>query len=324
VSSTPAAALQPDCSIVVPVYRNEDNIDELLARLALLHQRVPGGIEAVLVVDGSPDRSYQRLVDGLHALPCRSRLLLLSRNFGSFAAIRAGLAEVATPHMAVMAADLQEPAEWYERCFACLRAGAADLVLGSRSTRDDPWASRLASTLFWGLYRRFVQPALPPGGTDMFACTAAFRDQLLRFNEINTSLVGQLLWLGFRRETIPYHREQRRHGRSAWTLRRKFRYLADSLYAFSDLPIRAFLALGVTGLAASVLLATVVVVARVSGAIAVPGYAATVLTVLFFSALNLFGLGIIGSYVWRAYENTKGRPLAVVMDQRDFPGGGDR
>jgi polyisoprenyl-phosphate glycosyltransferase len=308
-----------ECSIVVPVYRNEDNVPALLARLADLHATVPGGIEAVLVVDGSPDQSYARLAEGLAAAPFRAHLLLLSRNFGSFAAIRAGLAAVRTPYMAVMAADLQEPAIWYRQALARLAGEGCDIVIGSRESRADPWPSRLASLLFWRLYRGLVQPQTPPGGVDIFACNATFRDQLLRFDEVNTSLVGQLLWLGFRREDLPYRREARQVGESAWTFGRKLRYLADSVYAFSDLPIRLFVGIGGAGILFSLLLAAVVIGARLAGAISVPGYAATILIVVFFSALNLFGLGILGAYVWRAYENTKGRPLAVLMHEREFP-----
>src|ERR1700682_2504329 len=107
MSRLPAAS-QPASSVVVPVYRNEENVPELLERFAELHRRVPGGIEAVCVVDGSPDRSYELLAAALPSAPYPSRLLLLSRNFGSFAAIREGLKAACGRHFAVMSADLQE------------------------------------------------------------------------------------------------------------------------------------------------------------------------------------------------------------------------
>ena len=135
----------------------------------------------------------------------------------------------------------------------------------------------------------------------------------MQFSESYSSLIGQILWLGFRRKLIAYTRVARKHGRSAWTLRRKLAYLLDSVYSFSDLPVRVFLAFGAIGLFTSAALAIAVVAAKLNGAIPVPGYAATVLTIVFFASLNLLGLGIVGSYVWRAYENTKSRPLAVVM-----------
>jgi glycosyltransferase involved in cell wall biosynthesis len=309
----------PECAVIVPVYRNAENVPELIERLALLNARVPGGIEAVLVVDGCPDNSHALLAEALPRSGLTARLLRLSRNFGSFAAIREGLRVADAPYRAVMAADLQEPAELIEAMFARLRRNDVDIVLGTRSARADALFDRWASNAFWGLYRRFVRADVPPGGVDVFACNQAFCDSLLRLNEARTTLVGQVLWLGFRRDTVAYARQPRRLGRSAWTFRRKLDYLLDSVYSFSDLPIRIFTALGVLGLLGSALFGAVVLLAHATGAIAVPGYAATVVTILFFAGLNLLGLGIIGAYVWRTYENSKGRPLAVVMDEQRYP-----
>jgi glycosyltransferase involved in cell wall biosynthesis len=303
----------PECSVIVPLYRNEANVPRLLERLEALDRSVPGGIEAVCVVDGSPDLTHALLVERLPRAPYRSRLLLLSRNFGSFAAIREGLRCAGGRWFAVMAADLQEPQELVEAFFRALRADEADVVLGTRAARADGLAERTAANAFWGLYRRLINPEVPPGGVDVFGCNAAFRERLLGFQESNSSLIGQLLWLGFRRKTVPYAREARDEGVSAWTFRRKAKYLLDNVFAFSDLPIKVFTALGILGLLASVVLGAVVVAARLSGAIEVPGYTPTILAISFFASLNLLALGIMGSYVWRAYENTKARPLAVVM-----------
>ncbi len=318
MSSMPATASSPDCSVIVPVYRNEENIPQLLDRFAQLNASIAGGIEVVCVVDGSPDRSWELLERGLANANYRSHLLLLSRNFGSFAAIREGLKAANARYFAVMAADLQEPAELIIESFAALRRDECDVALGTRVARADPLMTRLASGLFWGLYRNLIQRELPPGGVDVFACNSAFRDQLLTFQEAHTSLVGQLLWLGFRRKLIPYARQPREHGKSAWRLGAKVKYLLDSIYSFSDLPIKIFVALGTMGVLTSVIMGLVVLVSRITGAIDVPGYTATVIAIMFFSGLNMLGLGIIGSYVWRAYENTKSRPLAVVMRERRF------
>jgi len=318
MSSPPALPSPRDCSVVVPVYRNEGGIPDLLSRLTELDRQVEGGIEAVCVVDGSPDDSEAVLAESLPTMRFPSRLVLLSRNFGAFAAIREGLRVAGGRWFAVMSADLQEEASVVVAFLAALRNDEADVVLGLREARDDPWAGRLASAVFWRMYRALIRPDVPPGGIDVFACNRLFRDQLVQFSESYSSLVGQILWLGFRRKLIPYQRVARRHGRSAWTLRRKLAYLLDSVYSFSDLPVRLFTTLGVIGLFTSVVLATAVVVAKLNGSIPVPGYTATVLTIVFFASLNLLGLGIVGSYVWRAYENTKSRPLAVVMRDRAF------
>jgi len=140
----------------------------------------------------------------------------------------------------------------------------------------------------------------------------------VRLDETNTSLVALLFWLGFRRKSIPYVRRARPYGRSAWTIGRKLKYLADSVYAFSDLPVRLLFYAGATGLLLSVAMGITVLFARLTGAIELPGYAATVLTVLFFGGLNAFGLGVVGAYAWRAFENTKRRPGYVVLSSQDI------
>jgi glycosyltransferase involved in cell wall biosynthesis len=305
-------------SLVIPVYKNEGSIPELLVALRELDAKLDGQLEVVFVVDGSPDRSMELLETGLPDCGFRAQLVLLSRNFGSFAAIRTGLAEARGDLFAVMAADLQEPPELVLEFFTVLESQPVDLVIGTRAGRDDPLLSRWASRAFWALYRRLVQRDMPPGGVDVFGCGAAVRDRILDMREANSSLVGLLLWLGFRRQLIPYTRRARPHGRSAWTLGKKLQYLSDSVFAFSDLPIRVLIGAGGLGLLVSVSVAAIVLVARLAGAIQVPGYAAIVLTVTFFAALNTLGLGIIGAYVWRAFENTKRRPEAIVMRRAHF------
>jgi glycosyltransferase involved in cell wall biosynthesis len=310
-------------SVVVPVYKNSENVPALLAALQGLGATLGSALEVVFVVDGSPDDSYLQLASGLPATGLRAQLLLLSRNFGSFAAIRAGLQAARGERFAVLAADLQEPPELIAEFDRKLAAGGCDVVIGKREGRGDPLSSRLAANLFWALYRRFVIAEIPPGGVDVFGCTRAVRDQLLALTEQNSSLLGLLFWVGYRREAVGYQRRERVAGVSAWTFAKKLAYLMDSVFSFTDLPIKLLLRIGALGLALSVGLSAVVLTARLSGAIAVPGYAATVLTVTFFGALNCFGLGVLGGYVWRTFENTKQRPGFIVASARQFePGAG--
>jgi polyisoprenyl-phosphate glycosyltransferase len=307
-------------SLVVPVYRNEGSIPALVACVAGLDVALSGQLEAVFVVDGSPDRCYELLDAALPRATFRARLLLLSRNFGSFPAIRIGLGAATGRHFAVMAADLQEPPSLILDFFRTLESEAVDVTVGVRAARDDPFLSRIAAGLFWRVYRKLVQKEMPEGGVDIFGCNRAFRDHLLKLDEAHSSLVGLIFWLGFRRKELSYQRLPRQHGKSAWTFRRKLTYLMDSLFSFSDLPIRVLIAAGLIGLVASVGLSLIVAVAKVSGLIPVPGYAATAILISFFGGLNVLALGIVGSYTWRAYENTKHRPLAVALVEKAYPG----
>ena len=313
-------------SIIIPVYRNAESIPDLIAALSTVtHQAARDfdyATEVVFVVDGSPDHSYALLAQKLPEACFDAQLLLHSRNFGSFAAIRTGLQAARGEYFGVIAADLQEPPELVLRFLEKLRAGECDVVVGCRENREDPLFARSASNLFWKLYKKFIIHEIPEKGVDVFGCNQVFRDQLLQLGEANSSLVGLIYWLGFKRGEVLYERRVRQHGKSAWTFKKKINYLLDSVFSFTDLPIRLLSLFGLIGVFASLLLSMAVVLAKIFGHIVVPGYAATVLTVIFFGGLNSLGLGIVGAYAWRAYENTKHRPLAVVMQAEAFNGSG--
>src|SRR5262249_10806145 len=277
-------------------------------------------MEFVFVVDMSPDASHALLERALPHAPFRSQLILHARNFGSFAAIRTGLQAAHGEYFAIIAADLQEPPEILIAFLEALATTAHDIAIGVREGRNDPAASRLSANLFWGMYRRLVIQDIPPGGVDVFACNRKVRDELLKLDEAHSSLLGLVFWLGFRRTEVRYVRRARIFGRSAWTLRKRIKYLLDSVYAFTDLPIRILTIIGILGTGFATLFAIVVVAFRLTGAVEVPGYAATMVVIMFFGALNTLGLGLIGAYTWRGYENTKRRPLAIVQSARIFDG----
>ncbi len=307
-------------SLVVPVYRNASTIHALCDRVQHLYDSLDHALDAVFVVDGSPDQSADLLRAELAQRTFPSQLVILSRNFGSFAAIRMGLRVAKGHYFAVMAADLQEPAELIVQFFRALSDEPVDITLSVRTARSDPRASKFLSRLFWAVYRRLIQPDVPPGGIDVFGCNAAVRDQLLAFNESNSSLVGLLVWLGFRKKVIPYERMPRHSDKSSWTLRRKLRYMLDSTYSFTDLPITFLTITGGLGSVLASIVGIIVFLAWLSGAVEVSGYAPVILTLLLSTSLILLALGVIGGYVWRAYENTKNRPLFIPLSIEQFHG----
>ena len=304
-------------SLVIPVYKNEANLDRLIAELVRLQSSLPD-LEVVFAIDGSPDRCAELLAARLPATGLRSQLLILSRNFGSFSAICAGLEHGLGDRFAVIAADLQEPPALIAEFDEILRSGRADITFGVRSSRTDPWLTEITSTLFWSLYRRFVIPEMPAGGVDVFGCTRQVRDRLLSLRESHTNLIALLLWLGYRQVFVPYQRLERLEGTSSWTFARKLRYSVDSIFNFTDLPIRFLLGAGVLGTSASLLVAAVVLISRLLGLIEVPGYTPIILTITFFGGLMTLGLGIIGQYLWLALRNSRQRPNYIVRTVATF------
>jgi glycosyltransferase involved in cell wall biosynthesis len=306
----------PRYSIVVPVYKNEESLPYLIAEI--LDLSLGDALEIVFVIDGSPDNSYRVLRDALLVRNVRSQLVQLSRNFGSFSAIRAGMSIARGEYVAVMAADLQEPPGVVRTFFEELDAGTCDIVLGRRVSRDDPSGSRMASHLYWRAYRLLVLPEIPEGGIDIFACTRKVCQVIVSMEETNTSLVGLLFWIGFSRKLVPYHRRPRQHGRSAWTFGRKWRYMTDSVFAFSDLPIRIMTAVGMLGVVTSLVVSLAVFAAWLTGRIEIRGYTPLILAIFFIGMLLLTSVGVVGAYVFRTYENSKGRPPFIIASHENF------
>jgi polyisoprenyl-phosphate glycosyltransferase len=314
-------------SLVIPVYKNETSLTALIEELIRLNDVLDQKLEVVFSVDGSPDRCYEILSNSLHQFPFRCQLIGLSRNFGAFSAIAAGLEHATGKYFAAIAADLQEPPSLVVAFFRALAAGDADIVFGTREARADPLVSRVLSQTFWWIYRGIVNKDMPHGGIDVFGCNLLVRNRLLQFHESNTNLIALLLWLGYRRAFIPYARAARKEGKSAWTLRKKLRYCLDSIFNFTDLPVRLLLYMGTLGISTAILLAFVVAIARTLGNIRVPGYSALMIAVLLFGGVMSFGLGILGQYQWLTLNNARRRPNYIVAghelwegDRNDSPG----
>jgi len=305
-------------SLVIPIYQNEASLPRLLREVGAVASDIPGGLEVVFVVDGSPDGSMTFLREQLPSWGVPAQLIELSRNFGSFAAIAAGLRQGRGEYFAVISADLQEPPELAATFHRLMASGDTDVAFGYRTGRADPWSSRALSALFWGLYRRFVMPDMPSGGVDVFGCTRVVRDRLLELKEINTNLIALLLWLGFRRVFVPYERRPREEGRSAWTLGKKWRYALDSIFNFTDLPIRVLLGLGAAATIASGVAGLTVFVFWQTGHISVLGYTPLMLAIISFGGLTALGLGIVGQYLWLSLQNTRNRPSFIVRSADEF------
>ena len=298
-------------SIVVPVYHNQDTLPELHARLAATCDgttQIP--FEIIYVNDGSADTSA-KVLSSIAGMDERARVVTLSRNFGSQAAIMAGLAHATGSHVAMIAADLQEPPEIIADLWRACQNGA-EIALATRSTRGDPWPSRLFADAFYRLLRRFAIPAMPPGGFDCFVATRRVGDLLLAQARPNLYLPGELLWLGFDRAIIPYDRLARPAGHSMWTFWKKVRFLLDSFVAFSYAPIRLTSTIGLVVAVAGFLYAAVILGLRLTTGFPIEGWASLAVIVLVLGGVQLVVIGTLGEYLWRALDLARARPLYIV------------
>lgn len=300
-------------SVVVPVYQNAGSLADLLARLGAVAAALPGErFEFVFVDDGSKDDSYA-VLRRLAEEDARVRLVKLSRNFGSGAAILAGLTEARGECMVALAADLQDPPELIPQLLDMWRQGRK-VVLAARRSRADPLATRLLADLFYRLFRRFALPNMPRHGFDFFLLDRTVRDLIAGIQENNSYLMGLILWMGFDPGVIHYDREARpaRYGPSMWGLGRRVKHFIDSFTAFSYFPLRAASVLGVVVAVLGVLYAALVVVLRVVHGFPVEGWASIMVAVLLLSGVQMLMIGVLGEYLWRNLEETRRRPRFIV------------
>jgi hypothetical protein len=172
-----------------------------------------------------------------------------------------------------------------------------------------------------------VSSDMPAGGVDVFGCTSTVRDELVALPESNTNLVALLFWVGFRRAFVPYERQARQEGQSGWTMGRKIRHALDSIFNFTDLPVRALLWLGAVGTTMASIAGVTVFVAWWLGHVPVLGYTPLMLVVTFFGGLTALGLGIVGQYLWLTLQNARRRPNYIVRSAKttgDQPRTSDR
>jgi glycosyltransferase involved in cell wall biosynthesis len=307
-------------SIVVPVYHNAASLPDLLSRFQeLAGKNTADRVEFVFVDDGSGDDSFAVLRELARSEP-RLRVVKLSRNFGSNAALLAGLSQAHGDVVAAIAADLQDPPELIHDMLAHWRQGRK-VVLAMRASREDSSLTALLANAFYALFRRFALKTMPKGGFDFFLIDRQVCDLLKSIQESNTYLMGLILWLGFNPVVIPYHRRRReeRYGRSMWGLGRKLKYFVDSFVAFSYVPIRAASLLGIGLSAAGGLYALSLILLWLFGGVPVAGWTSLMVVLLLVSGAQLLMTGILGEYLWRNLEETRRRPRFIIDQVLETP-----
>lgn len=303
-------------TFVIPVFRNRGTVRSTYERIvAMLRASVPeADYQFVLIDDGSDDGSLDEIV-ALHRDDPKVECLSFSRNFGQVPAIVAGLRAARGDAVVVLSADLQDPVHLIEEMVRAWRDGN-QVVVCYRVAREDTLAARLTSWFFYNLIR-ISNPRMPSGGFDFILLDRHPARVLAGLQERNRFLQGDVLWLGFRTQFIPYERLRRTVGRSQWTLWKKVKYFIDGLLSTSYLPIRFMSLVGTLTAMAGFLYALVVVALRVSNRVPI-GYAPIMVGLMVVGGLIMTMLGIIGEYVWRIYDETRSRPMYIVREQ--YPG----
>lgn len=298
-------------SVVVPVYYNAESLPLLVERLSLAAEKLTEDeFEFVFTDDGSGDSSFS-VLQNLAQEDQRIRLVKLSRNFGSNAAILAGLTYATGDCSVVISADLQDPPELIPELVASWKQGK-QVVLAARRTRQDPTLTKFFATMFNRLFRKFVFADFPPDGFDFMLIDRCVVDLLVQVQEKNSYIFGQTMWAGFQRNVVYYDRRERGSGQSRWTTAKKIKYFIDAFSSFSYLPLRMASLLGLLLAFMGFIYALVVIGLRVTMGFPIVGWASLMVVVLLASGAQLVVAGTLGEYLWRILDETRRRPPFIV------------
>ena len=298
-------------SFVIPVYRNERAVTltyEQIRRV-MAADLARYAYEIVFVDDGSDDGSLEEL-KAIGAGDANVRVVSFTRNFGQMAAILAGLRQATGDVIVQLSADLQDPIALVPQMVVEYERGS-EVVACHREHREDPWSRRMASRALYGILRMSL-PQIPPGGFDYILMERKVVDAFNAVDVRNRFFQGDILWFGYKTTFIPYTRPKRTIGRSQYTLAKKLKNSIDAILDSSYLPIRFISLVGVLTALLGFLYAVDIVYGRLRHDIPFTGWAPIMILILVIGGLLMLMLGIIGEYVWRIYDEVKGKPNYVV------------
>ncbi|HSS44375.1 MAG TPA: glycosyltransferase [Thermoanaerobaculia bacterium] len=298
-------------SVVVPVFNEEANLEEFLRRLTAVLEGRGGPYEVVLIDDGSRDRSLEILKSWAVRRSDRIRVLELSRNFGQHQAILAGFRDVAGDVIVTLDADLQNPPEEIPKLLAKFEEGY-DVVGGVRKLRQDSWPRRLASTLVNRITVAITRMRLTDFGCMLRAYSREVVEDINRCDEASTFIPALGQSFARRPVEIEVAHARRTGGESAYSLYRLIRLNFDLMTGFSAVPIQVFGFLGTLVALGGITFGIFLFVRRLIVGAEVEGVF-TLFAILFtLLGIAMAGLGIVGEYVGRIYEQVRGRPRFSV------------
>lgn len=304
-------------TVVMPAMNEQENIAPFFDALAKVTDSLSSfDWEFIFVDDGSTDATVERIL-AVRQRDQRVKILQLSRNFGSHAAIRAGMDHAAGDAVVCISVDLQDPPELI-RSFTELWQQDYDIVWGVRGQRDDPWSKKFSAGLFYRVMRKLGLPGLPDQGMDCGLFDRKVVNAFRRIPDTHNITFMTIYWMGFRQARVPYHRLQRSWGMSKWPLRKILKSAVDVMTSFSYLPVRicsyAGLILGAITLAGLGLL----LLKRLVFGAAFGGLSLLTVAILLMGSLQFIFLGILGEYIWRMNTQIRGFPHYIVMNEIGF------
>ena len=309
---------RPEISLIVPVYKEEDNIRPFLARAEAVFASMEKAYEIIFTLDPSPDRTEEVILEEINR-NSNIKLIVFSRRFGQPAATMAGILCCTGETCVVIDVDLQDQPELIEQMYARLKEGYEVVYARRRSRKGETLVKRVISHVGYSLINKLSEVQIPRDTGDFRIMTRRVIEELRRLNESHGFLRGLVAYVGFRQTFIEYDRDDRFAGKGNYNrLTGSLKIGLNGLIGFSSRPLFIMSISGFVLAGLSFLLGAWYVVQKLIGIDLTPGLSTTVLVVSFFAGVQLLGLGLIGEYVGRIYDEVKRRPLYILDKKVNF------
>jgi polyisoprenyl-phosphate glycosyltransferase len=307
-------AAAPTLSVVCPIHNEEEALPAFFGELLPLLAASGESHEIICINDGSRDASLAVLQRYRQQHP-QIRVIDLSRNFGKEAALTCGIEHARGQAIVPIDADLQDPPELIIDMLKVWRQGF-DVVLAQRTDRStDGFLKRKTAEWFYRLHNRMAEPAIPPNVGDFRLLDRKVVEALKQLPERRRFMKGLFAWVGFRQATLPYARRSRTAGESKFSGWRLWNFALEGITSFSTAPLRVWTYLGLFIALLAFLFGLFIIGRTLFVGRDLPGYASLVTLVLFLGGVQLIGLGVLGEYIGRIFNETKGRPVYIVREQ---------
>lgn len=298
-------------SIIIPVYNNELNLRSLYEKLSKdVLKKADFEYEIIFIDDGSEDNSYKELLK-LREKDKNIKIIKLTRNFGEYIAVFAGLKYADGDCLVNIAADLQTSPKIIGEMYSWWKKGYK-VILGVRKSREEGKIQTFFSNIYWKLVKKYALKITPEKGYEDFLIDRKIVDIIVNTGEKNSPVTGQILWYGYRVKKIYHIRKKRESGKSQWTLAKKVKMFIDTFIAFSYAPIRIISGLGIIISLAAFIFAIIILFNKFCNNIPIQGWASLMIVVLGLSGIQLITLAIIGEYLWRNFDESRKRPIYVI------------
>lgn len=302
-------------SLVVPCYNEAENVAAFQDAVITAFEGCGYDYEIVFVDDGSRDATFHNLKKLHAAKKCPTKVISFSRNFGKEAGIYAGMEHASGEYICLIDADLQQRPEIAREMVQILEEQPQfDVVAAYQDRRGEGKVLSFFKKCFYSIINRLSGVSLHSDASDFRTFRRSVRDSLLQLAEYHRFSKGIFAWVGYSTHFIPYTACQRHAGTTKWSFRKLMNYAIEGIVGFSTSPLRFATYLGMFAAFLAVLYSIVVIIQKLLGGIVIPGYATLIVLLLFFSSMQLFCIGIIGEYVGRTFEQTKGRPIYIAKE----------